>query len=80
MPPHEGPQGKHQVGSGGGRSGKKMWARTFIMFSTRRTWQCRISRLRLVSLGSFSGLWGIEATPGCLVLGPGIIRGRWIVI
>ena len=35
--------------------------------------------LRLTTLNNFSGLWGIEAVPSCLVPGPGVIRtgGYW---
>lgn len=48
----------------------EIMARVSIVASTGRNKQ---SRLRIVSLSTFSGLWGLRAVPRCRVLDPRVI-------
>lgn len=53
------------------RGTRELWARAFMVISTRRGQQGRVRRFRIGQLNNFSGLWGTEAVPCCLVPGPG---------
>ena len=64
---------KHRGGSGGRKSGRKMWARDFGVFPTGKDGQCN-KQAYLAGLNNFSRLWGTGTVSSCLVPGPGVIR------
>lgn len=71
---HTDPRGEAQELSGDRRNKGKMWARDFIMVTAERNGEAGYTGLGPAGLNTFSGLWGIGAVPGCLVLGPGLTR------
>ena len=52
----------------------KNGVRAFTVVSLGGKRQGRINKLKLTGSNHFSRLWGLEAIPCCLVIGPGVVR------
>lgn len=59
---------------------RELWARAFMVISTRRSQQGRVSRFRIGQLSNFSGLWGTRLSLVVWYLALGGDLGRQTVV